>query len=569
MDKKEISQVLQEIATLLELKGDNPFKIRAFSNASRIVETLTADLEKLISENKLISIKGIGAHLAQTISELVKTGMCQEHQSLKKSVPEGLFELLKLPGLGPKKVKALYENLKIKSLKELECACNENRLLKLSGFGEKTQNKIKESIKNFMSYQGQHLYPRGEYEALKVLGELKENKNVERIEIAGSLRRRKEVVKDIDIVVSSEKPTAIMKAFVGIKEVSVVQQEGETKSSVILKSGIQADLRCVTNKEFPYALHHFTGSREHNTAMRGLAKSKGMKLNEYGLFKGGKLISCKTEEDIFSKLGLVFIPPELRENTGEIEAAQKGKLQDLIKEKDIRGVFHVHTIESDGNASLEDMVKTAEKLEFEYVGISDHSQSAFYANGLKEDRVRRQQKEMDKLNSKLNKIRILKGIECDILADGSLDYPDKVLSSFDFVIASIHSQFNLDEKEMTKRISRALKNKYTTMLGHPTGRLILGRTGYKVDVREIINVAAGQGKIIELNANPHRFDIDWRWGPYLKEKKVMTCINPDAHSPEGLYDYTYGVGIARKAWLEKKDVLNTRNLKDIEKYLDL
>ena len=294
-----------------------------------------------------------------------------------------------------------------------------------------------------------------------------------------------------------------------------------------------------------------------------------MKLNEYGLFKGEKLISCKTEEDIFSKLGLIYIPPELRENIGEIEAAQKGKLPDLIKEKDIRGVFHVHTLESDGNASLEDMVKTAEKLEFEYVGISDHSQSAFYANGLKEDRVRRQQKEMDKLNSKLDKIRILKGIECDILADGSLDYPDKVLSSFDFVIASIHSQFNLDEKEMTKRISRALKNKYTTMLGHPTGRLILGRTGYKVDVREIINVAAGQGKIIELNANPHRFDIDWRWGPYLKEKKVITCINPDAHSPEGLYDYTYGVGIARKAWLEKKDVLNTRNLKDIEKYLDL
>ena len=568
MDKKEIANVLQEIATLLELKGDNPFKVRAFSNASRILETLTSDLEKLVSENKLISIKGIGAHLAQTIAELVKTGLSSEHQKLKKSLPEGLFELLKLPGLGPKKVKMLYEKLKITSLRELEYACNENRLLKLTGFGEKTQNKIKESIKNFLSYQGQHLYPKAEHEALKIFEHLRKDKNVERIEIAGSLRRRKEVVKDIDIVIATEKPTAVMKVFVTQKEVATVQQEGETKSSVILKSGIQTDLRCVTGKEFPYALHHFTGSREHNTAMRTLAKNKGMKLNEYGLFKGEKLIVCKTEEDIFSKLGLVFIPPELRENMGEIEAAQIGSLPELITEKDIRGVFHVHTLESDGNASLEDMVQTAEKLGFEYVGISDHSQSAFYAHGLKEDRVKKQQKEIDKLNQSLQKIRILKGIECDILGDGTLDYPDKLLSSFDFVIASIHSKFNLDEKEMTKRISCALKNKYTTMLGHPTGRLILGRTGYKVDVREIINVAAGEGKIIELNANPHRFDIDWRWGSYLKEKKVLTCINPDAHSPEGLYDYSYGVGLARKAWFEKKNVLNTRSLKEIMEYLE-
>ena len=567
MDKYEIVQILQEIATLLELKGDNPFKIRAFSNAARSIETLTEDIATLVKEKKLNSIKGIGDRIAEIITELVQNGKSIEYEKLKSSFPPGIFEILKIPSLGPKKVKLLYEKLKITNVRDLEYAVKENRLLKLKGFGEKSQNKILEGIKHFLKFQGQYLYPQAEYEALEIQKVLLKNKNVIRIEIAGSIRRKKEVIKDIDILVSSKNPQAVMEAFTKLKNVKDVQSRGETKSTVILSSGVQADLRCVTDQEFPYALLYFTGGKEHNTAMRSLAKQKNLKLNEYGLFKGSKNISCKTEENIFKALGLQFIPPELRENTGEMEAAQKGKLPHLVEVEDIKGVFHVHTHASDGNASLEEMVRTSEDLGFEYVGISDHSQSAFYANGLKPEQIIQQHKAIDKLNAKLKKIRILKGIECDILADGSLDYPDKILASFDFVIASIHSRFNMPEKEMTQRISQALKNKYTTMIGHPTGRLILGRSGYKVDIREIINVTAGEGKIMELNANPHRFDVDWRWGQYIKEKKILVSINPDAHSQAGLHDVSYGVGVARKAWFEKSDIVNTRGLKEILKIL--
>ncbi|MBI2027016.1 MAG: DNA polymerase/3'-5' exonuclease PolX [Deltaproteobacteria bacterium] len=586
MDKYQVANILEEIAVLLELKGDNPFKVRAFHNGARAIESLSHDLYDLVSKKKLREIKGIGGHLAQIITDLVLTGRSKDHEALRKNFPDGVLELLKIPGLGPKKVKKLYTELHIKNVRELEYACNENRLLTLEGFGEKTQDKILEGIKHHLKHQDKHLFPQGFLDAINLKNELSSvipAKAGIQIEIAGSLRRHKELIRDIDILVSSSsKLSDVMDHFVKLKEVSKVNQKGETKSSVILHSGIQVDLRCVKEKEFPYALMYFTGSKEHNTVLRGIAKKKKLKLNEYGLFKGNKNIECKSEEEIYEKLGLSYIPPELRENMGEIEAAQSSVvppsrvnlssraqrvIPKLVEEKDIRGVFHNHTTSSDGNATLEEMVAAAEKLGFEYIGISDHSQSAHYAHGLKPIDVKKQHQDIDKLQKKFKKITILKGVESDILNDGSLDYPDSVLASFDFVIASIHSKFNMPEKEMTHRIVKALKNKYTTMIGHPTGRLILGRAGYQVDVKELIHVAASLGKPVEINANPHRFDIDWRWWPLLKENKVLVSINPDAHSTAGIADVFYGVGIARKAWMRKEDVLNARSLNEVLKII--
>ncbi|MEK7790190.1 MAG: DNA polymerase/3'-5' exonuclease PolX, partial [Deltaproteobacteria bacterium] len=343
---------------------------------------------------------------------------------------------------------------------------------------------------------------------------------------------------------------------------------GETKSSVILKAGMNADLRVVSDCEFPFALLYFTGSKEHNTEMRSIAKTKRLKLNEYGLFKGTKSIPCKNEEEIFKTLGLEFIEPELRENLGEIEAARHKKLpKNLVELRDLRGTFHNHTTESDGVATLEQMAAKAQKMGLEYLGISDHSKSAYYANGLKPDRVKKQFKEIDKLNEKINNFRILKGSEVDILGDGSLDFPDSLLAEFDFVIASVHSKFNMSEKEMTKRVITALKNKYVTMIGHPTGRLIPTREPYPINLHELVIAAADYGKALELNANPHRFDIDWKICKYAKSKGVPVSINPDAHSTEGLEDLEYGIGIARKGWLTKENVLNTRSTAEVMKFL--
>ncbi|MBI3999254.1 MAG: DNA polymerase/3'-5' exonuclease PolX, partial [Candidatus Omnitrophica bacterium] len=397
---------------------------------------------------------------------------------------------------------------------------------------------------------------------------LRKSKDIIRLEVAGSLRRHKEIVHDIDILISTKRPISIHEVFTSYPPVDQVLAKGETKSSVILKSGLQADLRTVTDTEFPYALHHFTGSKEHNVTMRTLAKRMGLKISEYGIFKGNRLISCKDEADIFKVFGLKYIPPELRENMGEIESAKNGKLPKLIEPKDIKGIFHVHSTYSDGMNSLEEMIRRAEKLGYEYVGISDHSKTAVYANGLSEERLKKQHKELDQLEKKFRKIRIFRGIESDILQDGSLDYSDKVLDSFDFVIGSIHSRFGMSEKEMTQRICRAMAHPRMTLLGHPTGRLLLGRAGYAFDYEAIFETASKTGVTIELNANPQRLDLDWRFCRDAKAKSIRLCVNPDAHSLEGLGDVMYGVGIARKGWLEKKDVLNTMSVSEIGKFLE-
>ncbi|MFV9568104.1 DNA polymerase/3'-5' exonuclease PolX [Thermoanaerobacter mathranii] len=569
MDKKEIANILNDIGLLLELKGENPFKSRAYYNAARTIELLDEDIEILVKEDRLKDIKGIGEAINKKITELVLTGKMKYYEDLKASIPEGLVEMLKIPGLGPKKIKTIYEKLNITTIRELEYACIENRLVDLPGFGEKTQKKILEGIQFVKQFSGQHLYAEAYIEALKLKEYLDASKTTQVTEIAGSLRRKKEIVKDIDILAVASDSSKVMEAFVNYPDVREVIAKGDTKTSITLKSGINADLRVVTEKEFPYALHHFTGSKEHNTAMRHRAKQMGIKMNEYGLFKGDKLIECKSEEEIFDKLGLLYIPPELRENMGEIEAAEKGELPKLIEEKDIKGVFHVHTTYSDGANTLVEMVETARKLGYKYIGITDHSRSAFYAGGLKEEDLVRQWEEIEKLSKKYNDIVIFKGIESDILPDGSLDYEEEILKQFDFVIASIHSHFRMSKEDMTKRMIKAIENKYTTIIGHVTGRLLLARDSYEIDIYKVIAAAAHYGKIIEINANPYRLDLDWRYVKHAKEKGVKLAICSDAHSIEGLNDVKYGVGIARKGWLEAKDVINTYEVHEIYKLFQL
>ncbi len=568
MDKSDIANILEEMAVLLELKNANPFSIRAFHNAARAVESASEDLKLLAETDTLTKIPGIGKGISAFIQDLFKHGKSKEHEKLKKSFPAGFLDILKIPGVGPKRAKILYEKLGIKNVAELQYACQENRLLGLDGFGEKSQANILRGIEHHMKSKGFFLVSDASEEAEAFLKYLRKKKEVSQISIAGSLRRRKEIVHDVDILVSTKNHPSVHKAFLKYPDVEQVSAKGDTKSSVILKSGLQVDLRTVSVTEYPYALQHFTGSKEHNVALRTIAKRMGCKMSEYGLFKGKRLIACKNEEEIYRKLGLSYMEPELRENMGEIEASKKSKLpRDLIEEKDLKGTFHVHSTYSDGRASLEAMICRAAECGYEYVGISDHSKSAIYANGLSETRVREQQKEIDVLQKKCKNMQIFRGIESDILEDGSLDYKDSVLASFDFIIASIHTRFKMDQKAMTKRILRAMENPHTTMIGHLTGRLLLGREGYQIDYEAIFEKAKQTGCVIELNANPHRLDIDWRMLKQLKLRKLRTVINPDAHDVGGFEDVRFGVGIARKGWLEKKDVINTMNVKEMENFL--
>jgi len=567
LNKLEVSKILEEIGILLELKGENPFKFRAYHNASVTVEALEEDLDKAIGDGTLAEQKGIGKGLYEKIVELNNTGRLKYYEDLKKEIPAGLLEIIRIPGVGPKKAKALYDELGISTVGELEYACMENRLIGLHGFGEATQAKILKGIEYYRKGMGHHLFNAALKDAERLLTLLEKNKDIKMKNIAGSIRRRKEVIKDIDIVASArhERVGAVMDFFTTLPDVQSIVAKGDTKSSVILNSGINADLRIVSDSEYPFALHYFTGSAEHNTAMRSRAKKFGLKLNEYGLFKGEKSLQCKSEEEIFKALGLTYIPPELREDKGEIEAAEQGKLPELIEPSDIKGIFHVHTTYSDASMTLHEVVKLAQGAGYQYIGISDHSKSAYYAGGLTEEKLRAQHDEIDGLNSKLKNFYIFKGIECEILSDGSLDYSDEILAEFDFVIASVHSRFNMSEEEMTKRIIKAISNPYTTMLGHPTGRLLLSREGYKVDLHKVIDAAAEKGVVIELNAHPYRFDLDWRYCKYAKEHGVKVSINPDAHHTGDLSNVAYGVGIARKGWLTSRDVLNTMTLGEIKK----
>ena len=579
MDKKQVAEILDEMGTLLELKGENPFRSRAFHNASQIISGVTEDLSTLVKSKSLTEIKGIGSGLAGIITDLVTKGVSKNYEELRAAIPPGVLELLHLQGLGPKKVKVLYEIMNIKSIAELKKACEQKLLRPIEGFGAKTEENILKSIEQRERSSDKHLYPQALESAEKIIRMLKNIHGIKHCNYAGSLRRCKELIGDIDILVSAadKNRSEILKKFTAYEEVESILATGDTKASVMLKKGIQCDLRLVKDAEYPFALNYFTGSKEHNVEVRSLARKYGWSLNEYGFThieeskssRTGKHIpSCDNEEDIYTALGLHYIPPELRENTGEIKYAQKHAIPKLIELSDLRGTFHCHTTDSDGLSTLEQMVEAAKKLKWEYLGIADHSQAAAYAGGLSPEKVHAQMKQIDRMNEKDSTFRVFKGTECDILSDGSLDYSDKLLSEFDYVVASIHSKFKMTEDEATKRIGKALKNKYVTILGHPTGRLLLEREGYPVNMNEIINVAADYGKAIEINSHPMRLDLDWRYVKYAKEKGVRIFINPDAHHVDGLNDVQYGVGIARKGWLEAKDVVNTWPTREVIHFLE-
>ncbi|MGI6777006.1 MAG: DNA polymerase/3'-5' exonuclease PolX [Acetivibrionales bacterium] len=569
MNKHDVAYILKDIGMLLEIKGESFFKSKAYYDAARKIEFLEEDLLDLIREDRLKDIKGFGKALTQKISELVTTGKLEYYEELKSSIPSGLVEMMRIPGLGPKKVRAIYERLGIATIGELKYACMENRLVKLPGFGQKTQDKVLEGIENLGRYAGHYLFPVAMSLAKELIDDLKRSGLVIRCSEGGSLRRRKEIVKDIDILASSNDTEAVMELFTTHPIVGKVTSKGDTKSSVVLIEGINADIRVVDDREYPYALHHFTGSKEHNTALRHIARQKGIKINEYGLFQQGRPIECKDENDIFKVFGMMYIPPELRENNGELEAARKGEIPRLIDRNDIKGIFHVHSNYSDGANSLEELIQACIKRGYSYLGITDHSQAAHYAGGLRTDDIKRQHDEIDALNLKYAGFKILKGIELDILPDGSVDYDEELLAQFDFTIASVHSSFNMDEDRMTERVIKAMKNRYVTILGHPTGRLLLSREPYKINMIELIRTAAKEGVILEINANPHRLDLDWRLCKSAREQGCKFVISPDAHRIEGLDDVEYGLNIARKGWLTRKDVINSFEINEILNVLSI
>ncbi|WDV48013.1 DNA polymerase/3'-5' exonuclease PolX [Clostridiaceae bacterium M8S5] len=569
MTKREVIRILNEIGVLLELKGESFFKSRAYYEAARKLEIIDEDIEKLVSQQRLENIEGFGRALTQKITELVTTGQLKYYNKLRESIPSGLLDMLKIQGLGPKRIMTIHASLGINTIDELKKACEEDKLLDLPRFSKKIQAKILEGINNLNNYADKFHYNIGEMVANELLKHIINSPYVKRCQVAGSLRRKKEVVKDIDIIASSDNPHEVMNIFTNHSYVKEIIAKGETKSSVVLVNGMNADIRVVNDDEYPYALHHFTGSKEHNTALRHVAKKHGLKINEYGIFNGQQKIKCKDEVDFFKVFDMKYIHPELRENYGELEAALNNKLPHLVTLGDIKGMVHVHTMYSDGSATIKQLAKECIARGYKYLLISDHSKSAVYAGGLSEDEIKMQHEEIDILNEKYTDFKIFKGIESDILTDGSLDYSDEVLKSFDFIIGSVHSSFRMNEEKMTKRIIKALNNPYMTILGHPTGRLLLNRAGYKINIDKIIDTCIENNIIIEINANPYRLDIDWRYIKAAKDKGAKFVISSDAHSIKEFEYMRYGVNVARKGWLEHRDIFNCLSLEKVVDYLKL
>ncbi len=552
LKKEQIVEVLETIATLLELQEENPFKIRAYTNAARSIETWGGNLRELAEENRLEEIPGVGKAIAGKIRDLALTGSSQFYDDLRAQFPPTILELFSLPGLGAKKIKALYEKLQVSSIADLASACAAGRVAALPGFGKTTQEKLALTIANRAKHAGSFQLGEVAAEAEQLRADLRQHPEAAQVSIAGSYRRRKEIVRDLDFIVATKAPEAITEYFVRHPLVESVIARGATKTSVRLRSGIQADLRVVSSAEYPFALGYFTGSKEHNIVLRNRALQRGWTLNEYRLAPAEtetkkkkptrKIPTVQDETELYRALDLGFIPPELRENSGEIEAAAEGRLPHLLEPENLRGTFHCHTSASDGRNSLEEMAAAAQELGLQYLGIADHSRSSIQAGGLDRARLRAQVAAIRQLNKSFDGFRLFAGIECDILRDGSLDFDDETLGELDYVVASVHSAFQLPEAEMTARIIRALQNPFVTMLAHPTGRLLLKRDGYAVDLPAIIEAAAETGTWIEINAAPKRLDLDWRWWPLAKEKGVKCVINPDAHGVEKLQELWFGVG---------------------------
>ena len=576
MDKKDIVEVLERIGTMMEIKGENPFKVRAYFSGARTLQTMEEDLGEVIAEGRLGDIPGIGKALTEKIETLHTTGELEFYDKLVASVPPGLMDLLDIPGLGGKKIKVLHEKLQVDSIESLTQVCQDGKVAELKGFGEKTQEKILSGIKNREAYAARHLWWKAREVADQILPGLQSLPQVERVEAAGSLRRGMETVGDLDFLVASSEPAPIMDWFTGMDGIAEITAHGDTKSSIRFEGGMQADLRVVPNEQFFFALHHFTGSKDHNVRMRQKALSMGLSLSEWGLrpedekASGRKAgpIEAQSEEDIFEALGLQYVPPALREGMGEVEAAERNELPELLELSDLKGCFHNHTTASDGRNTLEEMAEEADRRGWEYLGISDHSKASFQANGLDEERLARQVEAIHELNqSGRFRVHLFAGCEVDVLSGGKLDFEDEVLDTLDYVVASVHAGLTQDEETMTARFIKAIEHPRVTMVGHLSGRLLLRREASKIDVNRIIDAAVAHGTLLELNANPMRLDLDWRHWKRAAEKGMLCCINPDAHA---LHHFDYqlaGVNTARKGWLTAEQVLNTKPLAEVKDFI--
>jgi len=571
MTREEISSLFEEIALLLEMKGENPFKVRAYRSGAETVRSYPDDILRMARDNQLSGIKGLGEALRDKLHELATTGRLEYYEKLRAEFPATLFELFELQGLGAKKIMLLHRELGISSIAELKQACLDGRIAGQPGFGEKSQHNILESIEHREKNAGRFLLGSVAMVVDRLLDLLRDHPESLRVAACGSYRRGRETIGDIDLLVATPHPAVLTEYFSTLPGVNKILVHGETKISVLLDEGMQCDLRAVANAQFPFALQYFTGSKEHNVALRQLANDKGWSLNEYAFTAtrddAEAIPAINEEADIYQALGLQCIPPEMRENLGEIEAARDNKLPRLIEIGNLRGTFHNHTTESDGRNTLEEMVEAAQDLGLQYLGIADHSKSSFQANGLDEKRLLRQVEKIRTLNGELEGFRIFAGSEVDILKDGALDFSDDVLSQLDYCVASVHNVMNLDEDTMTRRIIRAMENPHVTMLGHMTGRLLLKRDAYAVNHAKIIDAAAETRTIIELNCSPKRLDMDWRWWHRARDKGVLCSINPDAHSTAQLQYLHYGILQARKGWLRKEDVANTLSLETITEFL--
>lgn len=568
----EIAEKLREIYRLMQLAGENRFRAIAFDRAAQTIESLNEDINEYIESDTLTDIKGIGNSIAEDIKSYAGTGEIEVLVALRERIPEGVIQWLNISGLGPKNIAKIHKELEISTLQELKEACKDGRVAKLDGLGEKSAQKILKSIEWMEQFEERCRLDEATEIARPMFNFLKELEGVKHIEIAGSLRRSKETIGDIDILIGTEKQhiNTIFDAFVRHNLVVEVLGRGDTKSSIRTREGRQVDLRIVKPEQFPAALMYFTGSKEHNVVMRQRARERGLSLNEYGLFELNedgdtdfdRPIDYRSEQDIYKNLDLNFVPPELREDRGEFQYFGQHEEMPLVTDDDIKGIIHAHSTWSDGKYSIEDMADACIERGYEYLGLTDHSQTAAYAGGLTVDQIKEQWDEIYRLNegfeSKGRNFKIFRGIESDILSDGSLDYEDEILEQFDFVIASVHNGLDMSRKKMMERFKNAIKNPYTRIIGHPTGRLLLKRDGSDLDMNELIELAAEHNTAIEINANPWRLDLDWRHGNKAREVGLMSSINPDAHSIEGIDYITYGIKIARKGKFEKERILNTK-----------
>jgi DNA polymerase (family 10) len=561
----EIADYFTKVADFLEVEGANPFRVRAYRNAARTITGLAHSIADLIAaESDLTQLSGIGKELNEKIKEIVRTGRLAKLEELENRLPPGLHQVLKIPGLGPRKVKALYHALKIKGLEDLRKAALEGRVRTIEGFGQKTEGKILKDIQRLIHSEKRTPWFTAEAIARTLTDYLKQDHLLADITIAGSFRRRKETVGDLDILISCRRASTVMNSFTAYEGVDRVISQGDTRSSIVLRSGLQVDLRVVPQESYGAALHYFTGSQAHNISIRRIGQQKGLKINEYGAFSGSRRMGGQTEEEVYASLDLPYIEPELREDRGEIQAACERRLPHLVALTDIRGDLHCHTTDSDGRNSLDEMAKAAAARGYDYLAITNHTHHLKIASGLSPAAVKKLIAEIDRLNARLQRIAVLKSMEVDILRDGTLDLPDQILSELDFTVCSIHSDFLLDRDRQTERILRAMDNPHFNILGHPTGRLLNQRPAYAVDLERLITAAAERDCFLELNAHPDRLDLDDVHCRLAKETGVKVAISTDAHSVDHLDYMRLGVAQARRGWLEPSDVLNTHTLAQLQ-----